>query len=754
MTELLLKHAAKVGCLDDGGFTPLHYAAKGGHKDALLVLLSHSAQVDQETRHFWTALHFASHHGHSHIVKILCEHKANIEVPDDRGQTPLHFACAGGYKSIVDILIQLGADVEKTDNNNQSALELLPVKIPKGESPDTLKESHILKTLSEDFRALLENDTAKDVTFICEDGLGKTERVKAHRVVLSARIPRILDGDKSEINIRMSGSTLHLLLEWAYAGTIRKKEILLDSILELYFYAEEYDMKSLAEYAEHVIKSNVDDGSVKDVLEMVMECNISSIIKYCASYIFRHLKRVLAAIKGKGQQFTQEQLAELIKHADVIEGGAIEDLEEEEEVLSRPLKSTSRKSVKEEAPPTIKTTPPPAKKERSSTKKSQKETTTPTSKKSQKESTPTTTPTSKQAPKPRAAKGRANSAITSAASSSTTTPSSTTNTTTTTTSSRSRSASFNDKMDKKTLEVCTKLLNEIYNNNKADIFRVPVSSSIPNYYETIKEPMDLGTLKKNLSNGVYKLLKDFVHDVRLVFNNARQFNIDQSYIYQDADSLSKLFEERYLAIKKELQIPSSYDAPTPFKLNPILSPNAPSHSPKPSKSGSKKNPGSISTTTKRGSTTVNVTSNSSTSKRGSSAGADKRSSTSSRSAKKETLTDEDSSDFSNLDEVMVHTEEEETTGSKKRGRESTSSATSRKKPKYSQEDMSAPLTREELEEFTQELQEAIDSRDDLVADIVKILELSTEGGNELDLDIENMAPDKIRKLQNWLRENP
>lgn len=67
MTELLLKyvlfafrtflkltsrrHAAKVGCMDADGSTPLHYAAKGGHKEALLVLLNNDAQVSATKSH-------------------------------------------------------------------------------------------------------------------------------------------------------------------------------------------------------------------------------------------------------------------------------------------------------------------------------------------------------------------------------------------------------------------------------------------------------------------------------------------------------------------------------------------------------------------------------------------------------------------------------------------------------------------------------------------------------------------------------
>lgn len=42
------------------------------------------------------------------------------------------------------------------------------------------------------------------------------------------------------------------------------------------------------------------------------------------------------------------------------------------------------------------------------------------------------------------------------------------------------------------------------------------------------------------NSNTYKVVKDFTNDVRLVFNNARVFNRDDSYIYQNAEILSKV----------------------------------------------------------------------------------------------------------------------------------------------------------------------------------------------------------------------
>ena len=71
----------------------------------------------------------------------------------------------------------------------------------------------------------------------------------------------------------------------------------------------------------------------------------------------------------------------------------------------------------------------------------------------------------------------------------------------------------------------------------------------------IKNPMDLGTIRKNLkylfdllllflltcsSKKKYKTIQDVASDIRLVWNNARTFNQTGSLIYEYADTLSKV----------------------------------------------------------------------------------------------------------------------------------------------------------------------------------------------------------------------
>lgn len=56
----------------------------------------------------------------------------------------------------------------------------------------------------------------------------------------------------------------------------------------------------------------------------------------------------------------------------------------------------------------------------------------------------------------------------------------------------------------------------------------PITLQIPDYFNIIKKPMDLGTIKKKLTGYEYTKCKDFVDDVELVFNNTIQYNGESS----------------------------------------------------------------------------------------------------------------------------------------------------------------------------------------------------------------------------------
>ena len=51
---------------------------------------------------------------------------------------------------------------------------------------------------------------------------------------------------------------------------------------------------------------------------------------------------------------------------------------------------------------------------------------------------------------------------------------------------------------------------------------------LTDYYDIIKTPMDLGTVKKNLKANKYKFVEDCLNDIQLIWDNCKQYNAEGS----------------------------------------------------------------------------------------------------------------------------------------------------------------------------------------------------------------------------------
>lgn len=85
-------------------------------------------------------------------------------------------------------------------------------------------------------------------------------------------------------------------------------------------------------------------------------------------------------------------------------------------------------------------------------------------------------------------------------------------------------------------------LMKMYNLDPESVpFRTPVepiSMGIPDYFDIIKKPMDLSTIKNNLDEGNYKDPWEFVDDVWQMFENAWIYNKKQSRVYKFCTKVS------------------------------------------------------------------------------------------------------------------------------------------------------------------------------------------------------------------------
>ncbi|KAI5793832.1 hypothetical protein DFH27DRAFT_602595 [Peziza echinospora] len=76
--------------------------------------------------------------------------------------------------------------------------------------------------------------------------------------------------------------------------------------------------------------------------------------------------------------------------------------------------------------------------------------------------------------------------------------------------------------------------------------RLPDAKQLPDYYETIKNPIALDVIKRKILRREYRTVEQFEADIRLMCENAKTYNEDDSDIFKDAsailDELSELAE--------------------------------------------------------------------------------------------------------------------------------------------------------------------------------------------------------------------
>ena len=63
----------------------------------------------------------------------------------------------------------------------------------------------------------------------------------------------------------------------------------------------------------------------------------------------------------------------------------------------------------------------------------------------------------------------------------------------------------------------------------------------PDYYQLITQPIALSILRKRATSNYYKSVFTFRDDFRLMFNNARTYNQEGSWVYINADEMEKVF---------------------------------------------------------------------------------------------------------------------------------------------------------------------------------------------------------------------
>lgn len=109
------------------------------------------------------------------------------------------------------------------------------------------------------------------------------------------------------------------------------------------------------------------------------------------------------------------------------------------------------------------------------------------------------------------------------------------------------------------MKFCNNILRELFNKRNSSYtwpFHKPVdeeSLGLPDYYETIKNPMDLGTMRKKMDKREYISADEFEKDMRLIVKNCLKYNPPTHDVVSMAKKLEETFNARWSKLPDELK---------------------------------------------------------------------------------------------------------------------------------------------------------------------------------------------------------
>ena len=107
-------------------------------------------------------------------------------------------------------------------------------------------------------------------------------------------------------------------------------------------------------------------------------------------------------------------------------------------------------------------------------------------------------------------------------------------------------AYYKNEINEEEIKKLEKIFDTMEKDSQAYEFLVPVdyiALNILDYPKIITHPMDLGTVKKNLLNGEYKIFQDFMSDINLIWRNCRTYNLPGSDIVKMANHCDKKIKQ-------------------------------------------------------------------------------------------------------------------------------------------------------------------------------------------------------------------
>lgn len=102
--EIVRKLVARDADVNKTGWTPLHYAATGGHLEIIQLLLDENAYIDAESPNKSTPLMMAAKYGSVAAVKLLLEAGADPRLRNELGLSAIDFAQQANRRDAAELI--------------------------------------------------------------------------------------------------------------------------------------------------------------------------------------------------------------------------------------------------------------------------------------------------------------------------------------------------------------------------------------------------------------------------------------------------------------------------------------------------------------------------------------------------------------------------------------------------------------------------------------------------------------------------
>ncbi|XP_022085273.1 histone-lysine N-methyltransferase EHMT2-like [Acanthaster planci] len=123
--KYLIKHGAAVEHRDDEGMTILHLAAKTGNLEAVKHIMSlRKINSNSQDDGGWTPIIWAAEYKHIPVVKYLIERGADPNVRDKEGNSGLHWAVFSGSEDVAELFLNRHCDVYAPNIHGDTPLHI------------------------------------------------------------------------------------------------------------------------------------------------------------------------------------------------------------------------------------------------------------------------------------------------------------------------------------------------------------------------------------------------------------------------------------------------------------------------------------------------------------------------------------------------------------------------------------------------------------------------------------------------------